>query len=299
MKSYLEEKLAGAGSDAEKLSILEDMLSGMKYDTNPGKIPDEVENSADFPDWFLFEKQAGYCVHYATAFVLLSRAIGIPARYVQGYSVKMKGREKEIMSTDAHAWPEVYIKGAGWMVYEPTPGFRTVTGWKTSAENGQSSSAYGTDHAALYSKEVSSDEVSPADEDVPEKTVDLRSLVIPFVPVIVFLLMFFIIDRIIRRYRYKRMSEREKILACGAASMKLLKKCSLVLQDGETLSEFEKRAESRIPADLLAQFVIYEKALYAKENPCWKDVADVERGNRELSRFIRRQRVERLIGRQF
>ncbi len=298
MKEYLAEILDGTEGDAEKLSAIEDMLSGMKYDTNPGKIPDEVENSADFVDYMVFNKKAGYCVHYATAFVLLSRAMGIPARYVQGYSVKMKGREKEIMSSNAHAWPEVYINGTGWTVYEPTPGYRVVTGWKTSAENGQGAPAYGTDYAALYSKEVSFDEVSQTDEDVRKKTVDPRSLLIPLSLVLVFLLVFFIIDRIVRKYRYNTMDEREKILACAAGSLRRLKRFGIVLQQGETVAELKERAGSRIPEELLLQFEIYEKVLYAKESPGRKDVIDVENGSRELARFIHRQKVAKLLGKK-
>lgn len=97
-------------------------------------------------DWFLFDYRQGFCNYYATAEVILLRSIGIPARlavgYTQGERTAMKepgivptpGRgnlslpEEEasqgdlytVRQRDAHAWPEVYFTGLGWVEFEPT-----------------------------------------------------------------------------------------------------------------------------------------------------------------------------------
>lgn len=98
-------------SDIGKLRKLEKALSAYDYTLSPGMIPEEVQNVSDFLDYFLLEKKEGYCTYFATAFVLLARAEGIPARYVQGYCVPMKTQEVQVYNTMAHAWPEAYVEG--------------------------------------------------------------------------------------------------------------------------------------------------------------------------------------------
>jgi transglutaminase-like putative cysteine protease len=70
---------------------------------------------------FLVTKQ-GYCVQFATAMVMMSRAAGIPARMALGFlpGTKAKG-VWTVLAADAHAWPELYLEGMGWTRFEPTP----------------------------------------------------------------------------------------------------------------------------------------------------------------------------------
>jgi transglutaminase-like putative cysteine protease len=74
-------------------------------------------------DDFLFDTRAGYCEHYASAFVVLMRALDIPARVVTGY----QGGEFNpidgfltVRQADAHAWAEVWLEGRGWVRVDPT-----------------------------------------------------------------------------------------------------------------------------------------------------------------------------------
>ena len=74
-------------------------------------------------DEFLFLTRRGFCEHYASAFVVLMRAAGIPARVVGGY----QGGEANpvdgyyvIRQSDAHAWAEVWLEGKGWQRVDPT-----------------------------------------------------------------------------------------------------------------------------------------------------------------------------------
>jgi transglutaminase-like putative cysteine protease len=73
---------------------------------------------------FLFERHRGYCEQYAGAYAVLARAIGIPARVGVGYTPGEVGPDGafHVRGLNAHAWPEVYIVGAGWVAFEPTPG---------------------------------------------------------------------------------------------------------------------------------------------------------------------------------
>ncbi len=71
-------------------------------------------------DEFLFDTQAGFCEHYAAAFVVLMRAAGIPARVVTGYQGgEMNDNYMIVRQSDAHAWAETFIDGA-WRRYDPT-----------------------------------------------------------------------------------------------------------------------------------------------------------------------------------
>lgn len=74
-------------------------------------------------DEFLFDSQRGYCEHYASVFVFLMRAAGIPARVVTGYQggeMNPLGDYFIVRQSDAHAWTEVWLEGRGWVRVDPT-----------------------------------------------------------------------------------------------------------------------------------------------------------------------------------
>jgi transglutaminase-like putative cysteine protease len=74
-------------------------------------------------DEFLFETKAGFCEHFSSAFALLMRAAGVPARVVTGYQggdVNPIDGYMVVRQSDAHAWVEVWIAGEGWIRIDPT-----------------------------------------------------------------------------------------------------------------------------------------------------------------------------------
>ncbi len=74
-------------------------------------------------DEFLFSSRAGFCEHYASAFVVLMRELGIPARVVTGYQggeINPSDGYMEVRQSDAHAWAEVWIEQRGWIRVDPT-----------------------------------------------------------------------------------------------------------------------------------------------------------------------------------
>ncbi len=92
------------------------------YTTIPGSTP----KGQDYVEYFLYENKQGACTHFATAAVMMFRMFGVPARYVEGYlTMELLAEEgpNELMDDCAHAWPEIYIDGAGWVPIEVTPGF--------------------------------------------------------------------------------------------------------------------------------------------------------------------------------
>lgn len=74
-------------------------------------------------DRFLFDTKRGFCEHYASAFAVLMRAAGIPARVVLGYQggeLNPLGDYLIVRQADAHAWTEVWLDGTGWQRVDPT-----------------------------------------------------------------------------------------------------------------------------------------------------------------------------------
>ncbi len=74
-------------------------------------------------DEFLFDTRRGFCEHYASAFTVLMRAAGIPARVVTGYQggqINPVGEYILVRQADAHAWTEIWLADAGWVRVDPT-----------------------------------------------------------------------------------------------------------------------------------------------------------------------------------
>ena len=87
----------------------------------------------DYVDQFLFDTKQGYCDNFSTSMVVMLRSIDIPARWVKGFApgefVLNDEGEKvyQITNNEAHSWVEAYMPGIGWMPYEPTIGFSSLT----------------------------------------------------------------------------------------------------------------------------------------------------------------------------
>ncbi|KAA0068806.1 DUF3488 and transglutaminase-like domain-containing protein [Rhodanobacter sp. T12-5] len=81
----------------------------------------------DAVDDFLFGTREGFCEHYSSAFTVLMRAAGIPARVVTGYQGgywNELGGYLLVRYSDAHAWSEVWLAGRGWVRVDPTAAVR-------------------------------------------------------------------------------------------------------------------------------------------------------------------------------
>ncbi len=74
-------------------------------------------------DRFLFDTRQGFCEHYASAFAVMMRSVGIPSRIVLGYhggEINPLGGHLIVRQSDAHAWTEVWLEGRGWQRVDPT-----------------------------------------------------------------------------------------------------------------------------------------------------------------------------------
>ncbi|MFN9471828.1 DUF3488 and DUF4129 domain-containing transglutaminase family protein [Acidovorax sp.] len=110
--------LAGAGTQALVNAVLQRLRTGgYGYSLEPGVFGEHTA------DEFWFDRKEGFCEHIASAFVILMRAMDIPARIVTGY----QGGERNpvdgywtVRNADAHAWAEVWMQGRGWVRVDPT-----------------------------------------------------------------------------------------------------------------------------------------------------------------------------------
>ena len=107
-----------AGSTYATAATIEAHLRTLAYDLTVDKPPSDV---TDVADYFLFDLQRGYCDYYATAFIVLARLNGLPARFATGYAIGSWNDDEgewTITEAQAHSWPEVYFPQAGWVPFE-------------------------------------------------------------------------------------------------------------------------------------------------------------------------------------
>jgi len=119
LRQLSQELTQGLGSPYDKAEAIQSYLRRVTYDQYISAPP----VGEDVVDWFLFVNRRGYCDYYATAMAVLCRACGIPARVSQGYTPGefQAGRGVyQVRQLDAHAWPELFFPGFGWVVFEPT-----------------------------------------------------------------------------------------------------------------------------------------------------------------------------------
>ncbi|WP_161881519.1 transglutaminase TgpA family protein [Deinococcus alpinitundrae] len=86
------------------------------YTLNPPTLP-----TVNGMDTFVFSTRRGFCEHYASAYAIMMRAAGVPARVVTGYQgAEANGAYQIVRQANAHAWTEVWLAGQGWLRIDPT-----------------------------------------------------------------------------------------------------------------------------------------------------------------------------------
>ncbi len=117
--AFARELRGRAGTDGAYVDAVLDFLrkGGFEYSLTPPRLgPDSVDD-------FLFRTRRGFCGHFASAFVALMRAGGVPAHVVTGYlggEWNPVGGYFIVRQSDAHAWAEVWLNGRGWTRVDPT-----------------------------------------------------------------------------------------------------------------------------------------------------------------------------------
>jgi transglutaminase-like putative cysteine protease len=143
---------ADATTPYQAASVVESYLKSAKGYSLDVERPDG--NTADA---FLFEMEEGYCVYFATAMTVMLRSVGVPARFVVGYTAGEEADGKYVVrGFDSHAWVQVYFPGVGWVDFDPTP-----AGPRRQAETARLSQARADGESG-----VDTSETMPAEEDI-------------------------------------------------------------------------------------------------------------------------------------
>jgi transglutaminase-like putative cysteine protease len=142
------EVAADAGSDYDALVALQSWFRGSNFGYSldapvaDGFDGTGVDAIADF-----LTVREGYCVHFASAFAVMARTMGMPSRIVVGYLPGTSSSEQvegetvySVQSTQLHAWPEVHFEGIGWVPFEPTNSLGTPTSFASGATSAPGSS---------------------------------------------------------------------------------------------------------------------------------------------------------------
>jgi transglutaminase-like putative cysteine protease len=124
---------AGVKTNYDKVDAITNYL---RANIDYQEVIDSPPGNHERLDWLLFDYKKGFCQYYASAEVILLRILGIPARMAVGYAQgEHKGISKSgenqpgsmtemttyiVRYKDAHAWPEVFFAGIGWVIFEPT-----------------------------------------------------------------------------------------------------------------------------------------------------------------------------------
>jgi len=113
--------IGGATTVYDKALALQNYFrDNYTYDLNVG--PGHGESAIER---FVFDTKRGYCEQFAGTYAAMARSLGIPARVAVGFTPGDQDSQDptvyHVKGLHAHAWPEVYIGGQGWVLFEPTP----------------------------------------------------------------------------------------------------------------------------------------------------------------------------------
>ncbi|MBO0982388.1 DUF3488 and transglutaminase-like domain-containing protein [Rathayibacter sp. SD072] len=113
------------------------------------------------------EVREGYCVHFASAMAVMARELGIPSRLAIGYqpgsvvpSADSDLTSYRLLSSDLHAWPELYFEGVGWLPFEPTPSRGAPASYTLPSATSSTGSTPGASSSAAPEEE-SEEEATP------------------------------------------------------------------------------------------------------------------------------------------
>lgn len=261
----LSEKLtAGITEPLARAEAIINYLSAESiYTRDPGhEVPPEGDPVAPY---LFAEKKRGYCVHFAHAAVYMLRLAGIPARIGTGYLTDLQfAKDGHILLQmgDRHAWPEVYIDGLGWTIWDVSP---------AQAENEQTPVPDAQLLEELMTKLNPTDEliappeVAEPKKDEPsviEKIID-RQVVIP---VAALFLALFLLGKIWLRvgYRFARTpAGRVRLAYTSFASQ--MEDMGVSRHRGETRQEFRARLEQQFRTSAAGLVNLNERFVYSRE----------------------------------
>ena len=256
--------------------------------------------------FFLEESRRGYCEQFAAAMAVMVRALGYASRVAVGFLPGTQAKDgRFVVTTDqAHAWPEVYFKGFGWLAFEPTPTrFNPVAGDYTSPPEvvgggqitqGETALTQGSASEQLAAAErAGGARGAPAGGQVEEAPGPARRS-LPFIGIA--LLAALILLGLVRVGRRKLMlfrarSPRERVVAGYALFESWAGDVGLGRRPGETPLEYQARLRRTVPfsdGHLERITSLTGRALYSSAGLSRVQVRDAVSAARAAARDVRR-----------
>ncbi len=223
-----------------------------RYTMNPPYTPQEK----DFVDYFLFEGKEGYCSYFASAMCVMTRALGLPSRYVEGFLLPEEPDDNgyyHVTNQNAHAWVEVYLEGIGWVTFEPTTPFAGAMNYSINLnanqdEQGNSYDIYSEfddeSYMEQYGSDYHTDMAAIEDHDVSTSEILLYTVL-----AILFLVLINWIFILGRWFIFYLLSPRKSVPFLYYYTVRLLKHTNCNVQEGETPRDFAKRVDERYHLD--------------------------------------------------
>lgn len=268
LEALLKEVYGAETNPFMRLERLESWLGSFRYTNDLPDYPESFSSEEDFLEYFLLQRREGYCVHFATAFVLLARHEGFASRLFEGFYVKTEGSKEFTINSDmAHAWPEVYFDNVGWIPFEPTPTYKYSYSWATGGLNRKEPTVSPEEFFAPQPVE----EVLPivnTCENLQEKTGLHNNIVLYLVPLLVCLfsvILFFFVYAVVTKRRLDELDYDKKARLYSRICLYILQLCGLRFLEGETISEYISRVSESVPNGCLSFAAEYEKLLYSNK----------------------------------
>lgn len=261
----------------DKLKAIEAFLQEYSYTLKPGDVPE----GEDFVDYFLFERQKGYCTSFASAMAVMGRCIGIPTRYVEGFVVTLKEKTDDrrfpVRNNQSHAWAEAYIEGVGWIPFETTPtyaGVRYVT-WKEKRRAQESGSIdyrsyYGPKQMEEMMGQIPDGNRIPVENESRTKEIMVGLIIVlvtVFIVIACIILYYFLL-----RYQYKKEFDRAdyngKMYLLFLRILKLLRQDGFTMEQQETIRMLSQRVKEHYRYNTITFFHvadIFMRYRYAEE----------------------------------
>lgn len=284
---------SGLTSPYQKACAIEAWLAqNCIYTLTPGVPPENT----DFVEYFLNARR-GYCVYYASAMAVLARCEGLPSRFVMGYALRRNDAYPDspnayvATNATAHAWTEIYFKGIGWVVFDPTD-------WDFQES---------TSFTAFQAPQVTaSPEETPVPEEAQEQpssaartlTPQEKATLIVVLAVFVLLCMFVLLRTTLllspKETQYKWFYRKyhgktpEMLSACFLKLTRQAGFLGVTLKTGDTITRFAQRLDERCGGSAAAEACeAISLWLYALVEPTPSDVMRFCALNAALERRIK------------
>lgn len=272
--------------------------NGYRYSRTDVAVPSKNQ---DYVDQFLFETKSGYCDNFSTSMVVMLRTLGIPARWVKGFSEGDEVASDDdtshfiVTNNNAHSWVEAYLPGVGWMSFEPTIGFdgfdnvlndvkdeqNEATINPKKKENAQAKAAEQKKKEKQQQEKAKKEEKKQQQQEKKQSqgkdkaaTNQFGKIVSIIVLIIILVIILFYLTRkkwmpkwLLIKYRWKGKNN----ILIEPLYNDLLKQLSLnglSKAHGQTLRDFAKQVDEKFGTEHMSILTqAYEETLYSKEEP--------------------------------